>query len=1063
MIHSNLKYFSKASVVLLLMLMGQVSFGQKKQTAKQQPGIAAVKKIKVTGVVTDHATKKPLAGITVGFGNIAADLTDEKGFFSINVPSLDVEIYLKGEGFEPRQFSLKGKSDLQISMIYETGKSFQQTAILPQGATPLRNNTAAIGLLNVNGNWNRPFESIDELLQGQVAGLQSIRRSGATSKGANLMLRGQNSLHGTNMPLLVVDGMLFDPADYGNSLMGGNYTNPLSLINSQDIDNVSVIKDASSEYGSKGANGAIIITTGRAKRQATSIDFGVYGSYNQMPDQLPLMDASSYRTYLSEILQSKGLGIPAIGAMPFMRSDSLTNSEYFKYHNNTNWQDKVLRNSINKNYFLKVTGGDNIATYALSIGFTNMEGVLKSNNLTRYNTRFNAAFNFSKRLTGQANLAFTYNEQDLRTQGIDAKTSPLFVSLTKSPLLLANEVNAKGVLSPNLEDTDIFGVSNPSALIERAQGTSKNYRFAGSYTFTYDLTKSLKASTMIGIFYDKNRENIFIPRKGVADDTLSNAIADSRLGTQVRRLFSTYFDAKLEYNKTFSDNHQINSRVGLRYQKNAAEQDYTLGFNSATDELISVQNGVGALRQTGGGINEWNWMNSYFSTQYGYKERFFLTFNAAMDGSSRFGSDAKSGLGINGVRYSFMPSLGAAWIVSSGSSYGTSTKVDLFKFRATISRSGNDDIGNYTARQTYTSQNFLGMQGLVRSGIPNPSIQWETSTKGNFGIDVAFWNDRVAMSVDLYTSKTTDMLVYEKVLSGSGFDNVLTNGGAMRNSGIEAMVNMRAINQSSLKWDLGFNFATNQNKILTVPNGQFLTNTHGATIITQTGAAANVFYGYKTNGVFKTTNDALVSGLRTKNADGTFSNFQAGDVRFVDVNGDRIIDEKDMQQLGSSAPRFHGSFSSKLLLKRFTLDALFTFSQGNEVFNQLRYYLESASSTDNQLNSVVNRWRTEGQETNMPKASFGDPRGNNRFSDRWIEDGSYLRLRNITLSYDLSFKEKFVKNATVYLTGNNLLTFTKYMGFDPEFSAGNAGFAQGIDTGLDPLFRSVTMGIRIGL
>jgi hypothetical protein len=248
-----------------------------------------------------------------------------------------------------------------------------------------------------------------------------------------------------------------------------------------------------------------------------------------------------------------------------------------------------------------------------------------------------------------------------------------------------------------------------------------------------------------------------------------------------------------------------------------------------------------------------------------------------------------------------------------------------------------------------------------------------------------------------------------------------------------------------------------------VPNAQFLTNTHGATIITQTGAAANVLYGYKTSGVFKTTNDALVSGLRTKNADGTFSNFQAGDVRFVDVNGDRIIDEKDMQQLGSSAPRIHGSFSSKLSLKRFTLDALFTFSQGNEVFNQLRYYLESASNTDNQLNSVVNRWRTEGQETNMPKASFGDPRGNNRFSDRWIEDGSYLRLRNITLSYDLSFKEKFVKNATVYLTGNNLLTFTKYMGFDPEFSAGNAGFAQGIDTGLDPLFRSVTMGIRIGL
>jgi TonB-linked SusC/RagA family outer membrane protein len=1063
MIHSNLKYFSKASVLLLFVLMGEAGLAQQKQTVKQKPGKVAAQKITVKGMVTDHSTGKPLAGIRVSYGEIAADLTDEKGMFSINVPSLDVELHLKAEGFEPRQVALKGRADLSIAMISETGKSFQQNALLQHGSTPLRNNTASIAAVSVNGNWSRPFESIDDLLQGQVAGLQSIRRSGATSKGANLMLRGQNSLNGTNMPLVIVDGMLFDPADYGNSLMGGNYTNPLSLINSQDIDNVSVIKDASSEYGAKGANGAIIITTGRAKRQATSIDFGVYGSYNQMPDQLPMMNASDYRVYLGEILQSKGMGIASIAAMPYMRDDSLTNSEYYKYHNNTNWQDKVLRNSINKNYFLKVTGGDNIATYALSIGFTNMEGVLKSNNLTKYNTRFNAAFNFSKRLTGQANLAFTYNEQNLRSQGIDAKTSPLFVALTKSPLLIANEVNEKGIFSPNLGDTDIFGVSNPSVLIEKAQGTSKNYRFAGSYTFNYDLAKSLKASAMIGVFYDKNRENIFLPRKGVADDTLSNAIADSRLGTQVRRLFSTYFDAKLEYNKTINNDHHVASRIGLRYQQNAAEQDYTLGYNSATDELISVQNGVGALRQTGGGINEWNWMNSYFSTEYGFKERVFLTFSAAMDGSSRFGPDAKAGLGISGIRYAFMPSLGAAWIISSGSAFGNAASIDLFKLRATLSRSGNDDIGNYTARQTYTSQNFLGMQGLVRSGVPNPAIQWETSTKANVGVDVAFWNDRLAMSLDLYSSKTTDMLLYEKVLSGSGFDNVLTNGGAMKNSGFEAMVNMRAINRSALKWDLGFTYATNQNKILSVPNDQFLTNTHGATIITQNGASANIFFGYKTNGVFASSTQAVASGLKTKNADGSYSSFQAGDVQFVDLNGDRIIDEKDMQQLGSAAPRFHGSFSSKLSVGRFTIDALFTFSQGNEIFNQLRYYLESASGTENQLNSVVSRWRTEGQVTNMPKASFGDPRGNNRFSDRWIEDGSYLRLRNLTVSYDLAFREKFVKNASVYLTGNNLLTFTKYMGYDPEFSAGNAGFSQGIDTGLDPLFRSVTMGIRIGL
>ena len=1062
MMNSKLKYCSITLVFLVSTMAGPTTMAQQK-AVKPTAVKAKTKLLQVNGVVTDLSTGKPLAGVNVTYGKIAADLTDEKGLFTIGVPSLDVEIHLSAEGYEQRQVALKGRDDLKIALVTETGKSFQQNIALQHGNMPLRNTSSAIAAYNVNGNWSRPFESIDELLQGQVAGLQAIRRSGATAKGANLTLRGANSLFGTNTPLIIVDGMLYDPADYGNSLIGGNHTNPLSLIHSQDIDNIAVIKDASSEYGSKGANGAIIITTSRAKRQATNIDFGVYSAYNQMPNQLQMMNAADYRIYLSEILQSKGMSTTAISAMPYMQDDSSGNPDYYRYHNNTNWQDKVLRSSLNKNYFLKVTGGDNIATYALSIGFSNMEGVLKSNDLTKYNTRFNAAFNFSKRLTGQANLAFTYNEQDLRAQGIDLKTSPLFVGLIKSPLLIANEVNAKGIYSPNLDDTDIFGVSNPVALVEKAMGTSKNYRFTGSYKFNYDLAKSLKASAMIGVFYDKNRENIFIPRKGVADDSLSNAIADSRLGTQVRRIFSTYFDAKLEYDKTINNDHHLASRVGLRYQQNAAEQDYTLGFNSATDELISVQNGVNALKQNGGAINEWNWMNSYVSAEYGYKERVFLTFNAAMDGSSRFGKDAKSGLAIGGVRYSFMPSLGAAWIISSGSAFGNAASIDLFKLRATLSRSGNDDIGNYTARQTYTSQNFLGMQGLVRSGVPNAAIQWETTTKANLGADVAFWNDRIGMSLDLYSSKTTDMLVYEKVLSASGFDNVLTNSGAMRNTGFEATINARAINRTSLKWDLGFTYATNRNKILAVPNDQFLTNTHGATIITQNGAAANVFYGYKTAGVFKTTTDAVASGLRTKNADGSYSNFQGGDVQFVDLNGDRIIDEKDMQQLGSSAPRFHGSFSSKLSVARFTVDALFTFSQGNEIFNQLRYYLESASGTENQLNSVVSRWRTEGQVTSMPKASFGDPRGNNRFSDRWLEDGSYLRLRNLTVSYDLGFKEKFVKNASVYLTGNNLITFTKYTGYDPEFSAGSSIFSQGIDTGLDPLFRSVTFGIRIGL
>ncbi|NCU03317.1 MAG: SusC/RagA family TonB-linked outer membrane protein [Chitinophagaceae bacterium] len=829
-----------------------------------------------------------------------------------------------------------------------------------------------------------------------------------------------------------------------------------------DIDNYTVIKDASSVYGTKGANGAIIISTSKAKKEATSIDFGVYTGFNQKPLFLPVMDAKNYRSYLGDVLQSQGLTTGQIAAMPYMNDDTASNSQYYRYHNNTNWQRNVFRNSINQNYYLKVTGGDNIATYALSVGFSRNAGVMENTDLTRYNTRFNAQFNFSKKFTGVAALAFTYNQNNLKYQGVVNKTGALYTALTKAPFMIPNEVNVKGVLSPNFEDADILGISNPSVLSQNMLAYNRYYRFMGSYTFKYDFNKFLSASALIGVVYDKMRENIFVPRKGVADDTLSTFIADSRLGTQVKRLFSIYSDSRIEFKRTYNQKHSVASRLGLRYQQNRAEQDYTLGYNSATDELISVQNGINALRQTGGGIGEWNWMNTYLNFDYGYKDKFFLSFNAAMDGSSRFGSQAKGGISMGGVRYALLPSIGAAWLLSSENFMALSS-IDLLKLRATYSISGNDDIGNYSRYQRYGSQNLLGMQGLVRDGFANPAIQWETSKKLNAGADIAFWNERINASVDAYYNKTTNMLAYETLSNASGFQSVLTNSGSMKNAGIEASVNVRTINNKKLKWDIGFTIAHNNNRVISIPGGEMHTDSYGATILTRNGSPATLFYGYNAMGVFSTEIAAAGSKLKKKNADGTYSNFRAGDVIFQDLNNDDVIDEKDKSIIGNPIPAFFGSATTRLEYGRFSLDALFTFAQGNEIFNHLRYKLESASTVENQLNSVVNRWRAEGQQTSMPKATFGDPMGNNRFSTRWIEDGSYFRLRSATLTYAVPFKDKFIKNASVYVTGTNLFTLTKYTGYDPEFSASPSLFAQGIDAGLDPLFRSFILGARIGL
>lgn len=1013
------------------------------------------------GTIIDAATKKPAIGIRVQVEGFSAAITDNKGSFQLNVPAYDAVVLIEGEGYDARRIPLKGRKKLTLSLLDDHFESYHEQVIMPFGSQTKQYVTAAVGQYNVDG-FKYPNETADGLLQGRISGLNATRRSGAPGVGANMFLRGINSLYGTNKPLIVIDGMLYDANDYGESIIANNYTNPLALIDIKDIDNITVVKDAASMYGTKGANGAIIVTTSRATSEATKIDFAVYSGFNRVPANLPVMGAADFRIYLSDILQTRGLTPAQIAAQPYM-NDNTADPLYAQYHNNTNWQNQVLSNSRNQNVYLKVTGGDNIATYGLTLGFLKNDGIVKNTDLTRYNTRFNAVFNFTKKFTGSTNLSFSYNSQNLKDQGIADKTAPLFNALIKAPFLGSNEVNEKGVISPNLAERDTFGFSNPAVLIEDMQANNKFYRFFGSFSFNYEISRYLNASTMVGLQYDKVRETFFVPRKGVVDDTLRNGVVDSRLGTQVKRLFSIYNDTKLEYKRVYGRIHNVAARLGIRYQDNKAEQDFALGYNSATDNLISVQNGVSALRQVGGGIGDWNWMNVYAGADYGFKEKLFLNFSVAMDGSSRFGLQAPNGLKLGGRKYPVMPSLGAAWLVSS-ENFMAGSAINLLKLRASYSITGNDDIGNYSTRQTYVSQNLLGAQGLVRSGIPNPGLQWETSRKINAGLDVSFFNERVFISVDGYKSTTDNMLVYQPITAISGFSSILTNGGKMENTGIDMNLNIRVINSASFKWDAGVNLGAYKNKIIAVPNDQFLTSYAGATIITQVGGAANQFYGFKTNGVFISNAEAASSGLTKKNADGSTTPFTGGDMRFVDMDGNKIIDDNDRAVIGNPNPELTGGFTNRFSYKGFELSTLFTFSQGNDVYNYLRYRLEAGSGYENQLESVNNRWRGDGQLTNTPKVTYGDPMGNSRFSDRWIEDGSYFRLRTLTLQYNFAMKATgALKSASLYATGNNLFTLTNYLGYDPEFSATPGVFGQGIDTGLDPLFKSVTLGVKIGL
>ncbi|TDD95740.1 SusC/RagA family TonB-linked outer membrane protein [Flavobacterium cellulosilyticum] len=1018
------------------------------------------KGVTVQGVIKNAKTKEGLSGINVVVKGYSATITNNDGSFKIRVPHLESLITISGQDFQTKVYALKNQeSGIEIVLYEANYAQSNEIANLPSGDELQYSNTKAVSVVNFNKDqWANPVkESVGDFLQGKVAGLNSIRKSGVPGAGAQLNLRGFNSLYATNKPLIIVDGMIYDDEDYGSGIIQNNSSSPLANVDVKDIENVTVLKDASSIYGTKGANGAIIINTTRPVDLSTKIDFTMYGSANQTPDQLPLLGADAYRTHISQLGISRGLTQDQIANQPFMNNDPLV-SGYYKYHNQTNWQDQVFKSSQSQNYFLKVRGGDDIAKYGLSVGFLDNKGIIQNTGSQRYSTRLNAALRLTSRFTVDANLSFINNIQNQWDQGLAYKTSPMYLALTKAPFLAVNDINDLGGVSPNLADVDYFNVGNPDAIFNNGIGVNKNYRFFGNLNFKYVINNYWNVTTLFGLTFNKERESFFIPDKGIADIILPTAIGKNRSGNEVQSLSSIYTDTYANYAKKFNYNHNLDMRFGVRSQSNKSESDLGLGYNSATDDFTSVGAGSNLLRHVGGALGEWNWLNIYANAKYNYRDKYFISTSYAVDGSSRFGDKNGSN------QYSLMTSLTGAWLISSENFMKNLKAIDYLKIRGSVSESGNDDIGNFTAQKYYVSQNLLGIQGLVRGNIGNPDLKWETVKKLNLGLDLGLFNQRLNATIDVFSNKTDNMIIYESIAKTSGFDYIVSNSGKMKTLGAELTLSSRIINTSDITFDVSVNLANYKNEIQSLPSGNILTHFGGATYITSVGNDANLFYGLQSNGVYKTTTEAQADGMSRRLTNGQLIPFGGGDIRFTDTNGDKVIDDKDRMIIGNPNPTLTGGFSTNFTYKRISLQALFNFSVGNDIYNGLRYNLEKMSGYENQSIAVENRWRAEGQQSDIPKATWGDPLGNSEFSSRWIEDGSYLRLKTLVLGYDFKVNElNYVKSIKIYATASNLFTLTNYLGYDPEFSATSSIFGQGADIGLAPQYKTFQLGLRLGL
>ena len=1028
----------------------------------------AEKMITVSGTVCDAATRKPLAGVrVVAHGNLRySAMTNETGSYTLDVPAYITLLDLHAPGYNLVQIAVSDKAQ-QVSLYSELFAGDYASRIVVGDEAYTEDFSLSTAL------------TVDQEIGTRLGGeLRSITRSGTPAMGSALFIGGLNSLNANAMPLIVIDGVFVDQQYGRDALHEGHYNNVLSSLNVNDVEKITVLKNATALYGTKGSNGVILIDTKRSTSMATRIEANVMAGVEFMPGRPSMMNASQYRLYASELIGSTGTELTKY---KFLNDDP--NYYYYnQYHNETRWDDYVYREALTQNYNMSVQGGDEVADYNLSLGYTNAQSTLDFNNFTRMNLRFNTDIKLIGNLSTRFDVAYNYNTRNLRDDGIiedfskETILSPNFLALVKAPFLHPYRYDDEGNLTSFVSKADDFASdfglntswANPVAINQYGDAKNKNRLeysvFNISVAPRYDFGDNFHATSLFYYALSNNNQRSFVPMTGTPtfyiDGVGESSNSASALNAKQESLFS---DTRLDW--TYRRRaHCLNLIGGFRFTNDNYVSTLQEGHNTGNDTTPTVSGSL-SYKDVDGVDDTWRSFAYYTQADYNYKYKYFLQGGLSMETTSRFGKETTAGFGLAGVQWGLFPSVQAAWLVSSEDFFSADTTgINSLKLSVGYDASGNDDIAVSASRSSLSANRFLnGSVGLVLDNIGNTGIRWETTHRLRAGLDLAMLDNRVGLSLNLFKSYTDNLLTVKSLpeITGSGY--YWSNDGSLENIGGDLGLRFKLLNGKAWKWEAGANVAAYRNTVTALPDGDYTTTIYGADVLTSVGRPAGLFYGYETAGVYATQQEAEAAGLKLVATTGEVTPFGAGDMRFVDHVADGVIDEQDRVVIGDPNPDFYGNLYSTLAYKRLTLNVNFIYSYGNDIYNYQRSVLEGGSQFFNQTTALNRRWIAEEQHTDIPRATFGDPMGNARFSDRWIEDGSYLRLRSMTLSYALPVNSVWLQGLTVWATANNLFTLTRYLGSDPEVWAGNAVLSQGIDRGLTAQGRSVLMGIKINL
>lgn len=991
----------------------------------------------ISGTITDKETNEPLPGVNIRVvGTNKGTMTNLDGKYTIRAKKGD-KLEFSYIGYKSIRSVVGDNNKVNTSLEVEA-ELLDEAVVIGYGVVKKSDMTGAVSGIRAGDILKVNPTSIQDALKGRVSGVQFVSNDGSPGGGMTIRIRGQNSLTAGSQPLFVIDGFPLAQDD------DPTY-NPLADINPSDIASVEILKDASATaiYGAAGANGVVMVTTKTGQEGKAKLNLSLNYGISEIPQERRIKVQSPEQYAQRRFDQTKYGSWARI----------IENGDYSE---STNWLDLVTRVAHSKNANLSLSGGTKKLKYRISSVIDDEEGALIQSKFNRFSTRLNADYALRDNLTLKANISYgmtKYNGflNDWSNENIVTK------ALFADPFMPVDYV-----VDPNITDEEGFDLTlyseNPYTYLNQVEKERINENIFGKADLIWKPIRGLQFRTSAGMTLRTMEDYRIRPSTTRAGGLVGGEI---KYRTQEARNFVLLNQGS--YNKKIGK-HSFGVMVANEIKRNSVET-----LQQTAWQIQDIHLGKYALGNTTTpvpmqyGYREWTMLSYLGRVNYSFANKYLVTASIRADGSSIFGE---------GNKWGYFPSTAVAWKVNQEEFLKSIDKLTELKLRASYGMTGNNQIPTYSSQALYNNSNYVFGDGdvfaKVPAGMANPNLKWETSTQLDLGVDVGLFDDRITATVDWYYKKTTDLLLNVQVPRTSGFQTVYKNVGALENKGLDFDINTVNIDAGGFKWTTGFNISFNTNKILDLGDRQEMTFTSNIDkskikndILLRVGQPIGVYQGYISDGVFQNEQDLAKGPYQL------VAGNELGDARFIDVNGDGVISELDRVPLANTMPKHTGGFSNNFSYKNFNLYVLFRWSYGNDVVNGNLRWLTSTTQSFNNLASLADKyWSPENPENTYP--ALGTQAQHQLFRSELVEDGSFLRLDNVNLSYDLPRKllGKHISNLKVYASASNLWVWTNYSWWDPEVNNTSGELSTtgpGLDIGSFPRTRTFKFGVNIGL